>query len=107
MIGGAKESERLYCLEEDTTWNRQAQLTINSNTTTSSEIMLWHYRLGHPSFPYLQKFFPSLFRNNISSLFQCEISQFAKYHHTVFPSCPYKESKTFSLMHTDIWGPTK
>ena len=40
-------------------------------------ILLWHYRLGHPNFVYLEKMFPSLFNKN-SNPFQCEICQMSK-----------------------------
>lgn len=36
--------------------------SINQSNKNSA-IMLWHYRLGHPNFMYLQKLFPSLFIN--------------------------------------------
>ena len=34
-----------------------------SSFSDTDEIMLWHYRLGHPSFKYLNKLFPLLFKN--------------------------------------------
>lgn len=43
------------------------------------DIMLWHFRLGHLSFRYLEKPFPSLFINKDPRLFHCEIRQLAKH----------------------------
>ena len=69
--------------------------------------MLWHYRLGHPSFQYLKHLFPSLFRNKNPSSFQCEFCELAKHHRTSFPLQPYRISKPFSLIHSDVWGPSR
>ena len=49
------------------------------------EIWLWHRRLGHPSFSYLKKLFPSLFHKCNISNFLCETYVKAKSHHAVFP----------------------
>ena len=57
-----------------------------------------------PKLSLFAKVLPSLFENNNSSRFQCEICRFAKHHLTIFPFRPYKESKPFSLIHSDIWG---
>ncbi|URE06181.1 Retrotransposon protein, partial [Musa troglodytarum] len=44
-IGSAKESEGLYYVGQDFTWNGQAYLIIISDIfSISSEIILWHYR---------------------------------------------------------------
>ena len=67
--------------------------------------MLWHSRLGHPSFQYLKQLFPSLFRNK--DVFQCDFCQIAKHQRSVFPSQPYKSSKPFALIHSDIWGSSR
>ena len=67
--------------------------------------MLLHYRLGHPNFPYMKFLFPSLFKNN--DKFQCEICQLAKHTRVFFPPLPYRASKPFVLIHSDIWGPSR
>ena len=36
------------------------------------------------------------------SLFQFEICELTKYHHACFPPQPYKASKTFSIIHSDV-----
>ncbi|CAH9105932.1 unnamed protein product, partial [Cuscuta epithymum] len=69
--------------------------------------MLWHYRLGHPSFGYLKHLFPILFKNKDVEVFQCEICQLAKHKRSVYPTVNYKPSKPFSLIHSDIWGPSR
>ena len=55
----------------------------------------------------MQKLIPSLFKDKNFSSFQCEICQLAKNHCSNFLSCPYKESKPFTLIHSDSWGPSK
>lgn len=56
MIGNARARDNLYYLVEDTSVSaaNKASLTV----TTNAKILLWHKRLGHPSFPYLQFLYP-------------------------------------------------
>ena len=65
------------------------------------------FRLGHPSFQYLKHLFPSLFKNKNPSSFQCEFCELAKHHRTSFPLQPYRLSKPFSLIHSDVWGSSR
>jgi len=67
----------------------------------------WHLRLGHPSFRYLKHLFPKLFHNKNFSLLKCEACEFAKHHRSQFPIQPYKPSKPFSIIHSDVWGPNR
>ena len=69
--------------------------------------MLWRYRLGHPSFPYLKKLFPSLFKCLNCSKFYCENCTLSKSHRTIYPSRPFQASKLFYFIHTNIWGPSR
>ena len=72
-----------------------------------SDVMLWHYRLGHPNFMYLEKLFPSLFINKSPKLFNCEICQLAKHSRSTYSPLSYKPFKPFSMIHSDVWGPSK
>ena len=74
-----------------------------SSSNNDSVIMLWYYRLGHPSFKYLKHLFPSLFNKN-SKEFQCEVCQLSKHVRSSYPLQPYKLSHPFSMIHSDIWG---
>ena len=68
---------------------------------------MWHRRLGHPSFRYLLKLFPSLFlKNNVSS-FHCDSCLLAKHHRTSFHPNFNKSSVPFSIIHSDVWGPSR
>ncbi|GAV71580.1 bZIP_1 domain-containing protein/gag_pre-integrs domain-containing protein [Cephalotus follicularis] len=95
-IGNAKECAGLYLLEGKYPSDGQAQthsvscvsflanvsqLSVikQADCNKASAIMLWHFRLGHPSFSYLEKMFPSLFINKCFKSFQCETCQLAKH----------------------------
>ena len=69
------------------------------------EIMLFHRRLGHPSFLYLIHLFPLLFKSN--DLFQFEDGQLAKYKHVSYLCHLCRASKPFVLIHSYIWGPPR
>ena len=80
----------------------------NSNSVqVESQVMLWHYRLGRPNFAYIEKLFPQLFINKKFRSYQCEICQLAKHTRHVYPSLQYKLSNPFSMIHSDIWGPSR
>ncbi|CAJ2666494.1 unnamed protein product [Trifolium pratense] len=113
MIGSAEESGGLYYFDIGSTSQLPSE-TISSCFESFSvlnnhddNIMLWHLRLGHPSFPYLKHLFPKLFRNKDISLFKCEACEFAKHHRSHFAIQPYKPSKLFSIIHSDVWGPNR
>ena len=67
MIDSAKLIDGLYFFEDEESKNKEAQGFSNISTQVKDQIMLWHYRLGHPSFPYHKKLFPSLFKGLICS----------------------------------------
>ena len=92
MIGNAKMCSGLYILkvgnlleqqrhkaESDKSNQQPAKLSSFSRSNNDSAVMLWHYRLGHPNFVYLQRLVRSLFSNKSPKDFQCEICQFAKH----------------------------
>ena len=120
MISTAKESGGLYRTRADDQSNTKAHCVSLSaiNTLESgsilplesnkeSAIMLWHFRLGHPNFTYLSKLFPSLFINKNPKFFQCEICQLSKHCCSSYPLQGYKPSQPFSIIHSDIWGPSR
>ena len=106
MIGSAKLIDGLYYFEDEESKNKEAQgFSSISSTQVKDQIMLWHHRLRHPSFPYLKKLFPSLFKGLNCSEFHCENCILSKSHRTIYPSRPYQASKPFYLIHSDILGP--
>ena len=68
---------------------------------------LWHRRLGHASFGYMNKSFPSLFSNFDVSTFKCDVCELAKSHRALFPLTLIKSSVPFTIIHFDVWGPSK
>ena len=83
MIGNVEMCSRLYLLKGDTPLRRRTQnascVSLKSRSildfcvNKDNEVMLWHYRLGHPNFIYLEKLFSSLFINKRPKFFSCEI----------------------------------
>ena len=65
--------------------------------------MLWHRRFGHPSLGYLKVLFPGLVS---TSAFNCETCVLAKSHRQSFPSSDTRADSVFSLIHSDVWGPS-
>ena len=72
-----------------------------------SKIWLWHRRLGHASFGYLKKLFPSLFIKFDVSSFRCDVCELAKSHRASFPFSLNKSTVPFMVIHFDVWGPSK
>ena len=71
------------------------------------EIWLWHQCLGHASFGYLKKLFPSLFARSDVSGFCCDICELAKSHRASFLLILNKSPLTFMVIPSDVWGPSK
>lgn len=57
---------------------------LTSSSDQSSELFLWHRRLGHHSFRKMKRFIPSLFINE--SFLYCETCFQAKSHQIRYPS---------------------
>ena len=72
-----------------------------------SEIWLWHRRLGHASFGYMKKLFPSLLANFDVTSFKCDVCELAKSHRASFPLTLSKSPVPFMIIHSDVWGPSK
>ncbi|CAL2249190.1 unnamed protein product [Prunus armeniaca] len=110
-IGCGTKRGKLYYL--DLTSDSEASLSHaykiegTSVEKQTSEVWLWHRRLGHALFGYLHKLFPSLFSQLDISSFTCDIRELAKSHRVPFPLSSYKNLVPFSLVHSDVWGPAK
>ena len=81
-IGCGIKRGKLYYLDlqsKDSNKLQQALMADGSEgEKKKSEIWLWHRRLGHASFGYLKKLFPSLFAKSDISGFRCDICELAK-----------------------------
>ena len=63
--------------------------------------------LRHSPFSLLKDMFPLQFNNVDVNNLHCDICEFAKHHHVSFPLSNTRSSYPFSLIHSDIWGPSK
>lgn len=70
----------------------------------ASEVWLWHHILGHASFGYLRRLFPSLILKSDVSSFKCGVCELAISHRTSFPSSFTKTYVPFMIIHSDVWG---
>ena len=78
-INNAEVCLGLYIFKVTNYIKRQLQPTIGEKQSLSifssnkdNDVMLWHYRVGHPRFLCLKKLFPSLFTKSLDG-FQCKI----------------------------------
>ena len=107
MIGSAKMKDGLYYLEDSSSVNTPA-LGLKCNVSSlpvREQIMIWHYRLGHPSFAYLKHLFPNQFNKLSHENFQYDVCCFSKSHRSPYHSKSYRSTKPFYLIHSDVWGP--
>ena len=107
-IGSGRERGGLYYLEDDFQFFRKGQAHLvqeDSVDKKKAQIWLWHKRLGHPSFFYLKRLFPSLFVGFNVLDFACKTCTLAKNHRAIFPLSENKTNIHFSLVHSDVWGP--
>lgn len=115
MIGTAELQNGLYILKVDASLNIHGQFSnrlslvsmSSSMLNKTSAIMLWHYRLGHLNFMYLQKLFPDLFDNKNPREFHCDFCTLSKHTRALYSPVGYKASEPFSLIHSDVWGPSR
>ncbi|CAL8083793.1 unnamed protein product [Prunus armeniaca] len=70
------------------------------------QIWLWHRRLGHPSFSYMKHLIPDLFSGFKDSDFTCDTCILAKSHRVPYPLSANKCTTPFTLIHSDVWGPS-
>lgn len=97
MIGEAKQTDGLYIL-------RIPEIQVGL-TKTKNNLLLWHYRIGHPSNKILKHVFPST-KLEINSLCnKCETfvkAKMCKKSFSIFYSTSYC---CFDLIHLDVWEP--
>ncbi|KAK3012380.1 hypothetical protein RJ639_012737 [Escallonia herrerae] len=110
-IGCGVRREKLYYLDlvSKSSDKLHQALMVNDSEgeMRKSKTWLWHRRLGHASFGYLKKLFPSLFTKCDVSSFQCEVCELAKSHRVSFPLAFHKSPDPFMIRHSDVWGPSK
>ena len=111
MIGYGIKQGKLYYLDlqsKDSNKLQQALMTYGSEGEKKKfEILLWHRRLGHASFGYLKKLFPSLFTKCDVSSLHCDVCELEKSHRTSFPLSLNKSPLPSMVIHFDVCGPSK
>ncbi|KAF7835228.1 Retrovirus-related Pol polyprotein from transposon TNT 1-94 [Senna tora] len=89
MIGNARVREDLYRFEmnKEVAPNKQsfAAGKIEDSLKEDRDIMVLHFRLGHPNFVYLTKLYPSLFLKKNPNEFVCHHCILAKHCRTSYP----------------------
>jgi hypothetical protein len=73
-----------------------------SSQRQGQDIWLWNYRLGHPSFIYLQHLFPTSFENVLLSSFKCKDCILIKSHWTIYPINYNKCNTPFEIIYSDL-----
>ncbi|RVW71211.1 Retrovirus-related Pol polyprotein from transposon TNT 1-94 [Vitis vinifera] len=104
IIGCGTKKGGLYYMEDFSI--SQANHTRSSSDRNKANILLWHRRLGHPSFGYLKLVFPALFSGLSNLDFKCETCILAKSHRVSYPLSFNKSQMPFELIHSDVWGPS-
>ncbi|RDX81342.1 hypothetical protein CR513_37989, partial [Mucuna pruriens] len=99
-IGVAKERGGLYYLQHTKIGNN----TNKEEFPSTSQIWLYHKRVGHPPFGLLKTMFPYLFTKEFVESFRCDIYQFSKHHCATFSPNNNKSLEPFNLIHSDVWG---
>ncbi|KAK8936721.1 hypothetical protein KSP39_PZI012567 [Platanthera zijinensis] len=96
-IATGTESGGLYFLD-----NISAFSTFSS---TSTDLLQWHLRLGHAPPHLLRQLLPHLPAQGPP--LNCEACQLGKHHRSSFPPKHVRGStRPFDLIHSDIWGPS-
>ena len=105
-MGKAGECDNIYYLKDSIIVNGQGQVASGQlgSLSCDNKIMLWHYRLGYPSFSYVKFLFPTLFNYKKMFLFYSETCQLAKHQRSPYLAQPHIASCPFSLIHSNILG---
>jgi hypothetical protein len=108
-IGYAREWNGLYYLDNQDS----SPKLLNNNSffsesikTNREKVLLYHCRLGHPSFRVIKQLFPLFFKTLDVESFHCEVCELAKHKRVSFSISNKMSTFPFYLVHTDVWGPS-
>ena len=88
--------------------NKIAQgLSSISYLSIRDQIMVWHCRLGHPSFSYLKHLFPVLFKRLILYHFNVKVVYWQRANVKLTFQNPTMHQNYFIFFHSDVWGSSK
>ena len=84
----------------------KANHTHHQTNSHERQIWLWYKCLGHPSFGYLRHLLPYLFSHLQNVDFKCDTCIKAKSQRVFYPVSLNKTNTSFTLIHSDVWGPS-
>lgn len=90
----------LSCNKED-----RIACTSMNNSVANIDINVWHCRLGYIPISKLSLLHKFVHAITFNEHLHCAICPMAKQYRLPFPNSERKTSKTFELIHYDIWGP--
>ncbi|KAL0299191.1 UNVERIFIED_CONTAM: Retrovirus-related Pol polyprotein from transposon RE1 [Sesamum radiatum] len=107
IIAIGKLFQNLYVLDKSSfSPSTIASFTAAHNKSCINSVscnnVLWHRRLGHPSFNVL-KHVPEV--KSIDPTDICMICPLAKQSRLPFSTCAIQSKRVFELIHVDLWGP--
>nr|KYP38632.1 hypothetical protein KK1_040107 [Cajanus cajan] len=106
-IGCGIRRGRLYYLDLTEKYSErlgQVLVTKRSQEVRKGEdIWLWHKRIGHASFGYIDKLFSNVFDQIDTLTLYCDVCELEKSHITFFfPLISNKSSFLFMIIHYDV-----
>lgn len=108
LIGHDRERVGLYYLETSQGQVKTAKpspLSFLSNSSETEKNWLYHFCFAHPSFHVLKTMFPLLFKGLVLILL-IVMSVWTRKHKRAFPVTNKRTFVPFTLIHSDIWGPS-
>ncbi|KAL4385094.1 hypothetical protein GQ457_15G024750 [Hibiscus cannabinus] len=105
MIGLAEAVNGLYHLRLETSYCFPEVATACNVSHSSSNFVLWHFRLGHPSIQRMKHFSSLEASIPVDSTHTCDICHLAKHKRLPFPTSVSISDSVFDLVHLDVWGP--
>ena len=96
LIGAGKERDGVYYFMDIIS-------AKSHRASLSSDQVMWHRRLGHPSFTVLSDL--SFVSSKSAGSSPCDTCFRAKQTREIFYESMNKTTDCFSLIHVDVWGP--
>ncbi|KAL1217695.1 Retrovirus-related Pol polyprotein from transposon RE1 [Cardamine amara subsp. amara] len=98
LIGAGEERDGVYFLTD------LAAVRVNK-VKAQFDSVLWHRRLGHPSFSVLGDLSFSGCVSNLATPSPCDVCFRAKQTREIFFDSSNKTMECFALIHVDVWEP--
>ncbi|XP_057991606.1 uncharacterized protein LOC131173342 [Hevea brasiliensis] len=101
-IGNGRLQDGLYLLNDYV-----GQAMFGQSMGAEEQIIMWHKRLGHPSFTVLEKLYHFLLKQCKTELLVCDACEFTKHTKQSYSAINNKASVSFMTIHSDVWEPTQ